>query len=266
MSLTPGSVYWRVARENLVALGAGPRAVLLEVAHPLVAAGVAGHSRFTRDPVGRLWRTLTSAMHVTFGSPRQRAAGNRHMAQCHRTVHGTLTRAVGRYPAGTRYDARDPALRVWVWATLVDSLWVAQDALVRPLTFAELTQFYAGGRQHGLQLGLPERLVPPDWWAFREYVDGIMSEQLAVGPDAQAIVTALFNAPLTGRLIRALSFPSLGLLPAEWRAAYGIAWGASEQARHQRLVQRLCRLRRLTPKVLAISPAALWREAWGARV
>jgi uncharacterized protein (DUF2236 family) len=39
----------RVASEQVVLLGGG-RALLLEVAHPLVAAGVAQHSDFRRDP------------------------------------------------------------------------------------------------------------------------------------------------------------------------------------------------------------------------
>lgn len=261
LSLIPGSMYWRVARENLVALGAGPRAVLLEVAHPLVAAGVAAHSRFRRDPAGRLLRTMTSAMQVTFGSTRHLAAGNRHMAECHRSVHGLLATSVGRYPAGTVYDACDPALRVWVWATVVDSLWAAHEALIRPLSFTELTQFYAGGRQHGLRLGLPERRLPLDWWAFRDYVDGISAEHLAIGPDARAIAGALFDAPVTGAVSRALSFVGVGLLPPELRAAYGLAWGPAQQARHQRLISLLRRLRRVTPELLAVSPAALWREA-----
>jgi uncharacterized protein (DUF2236 family) len=253
-------VYWRVARENLVALGAGPRAVLLEVAHPLVAAGVAAHSRFRHDPAGRLLRTMTSALQVTFGSARHLAAGNRHMAHCHRSVYGVLATSVGCYPAGTVYDARDPALRVWVWATMVDSLWVAHEALIRPLSFSELTLFYAGGRQHGLRLGLPERRLPRDWWAFRDFVDEISAEHLAVGPDARAIASALFAAPLMGGVSRALSFVSLGLLAPELRAAYGLTWGPVQHARHQSLLSLLRRLRRMTPDVLAVSPAATWRE------
>lgn len=45
----PGSVSWKVNMEPFIALGGG-RALLLQVLHPLVAAGVEQHSNFTEDP------------------------------------------------------------------------------------------------------------------------------------------------------------------------------------------------------------------------
>ena len=54
---SPESLFWQVNRESWMVLS-GPRALLLELAHPLVAAGVAEHSDFRRRPMGRLFRTL----------------------------------------------------------------------------------------------------------------------------------------------------------------------------------------------------------------
>ena len=53
----PGSRMWRINREAVL-LGAGPAALLLQLAHPLVAEGVAHHSRFEEDPTRRLRNTL----------------------------------------------------------------------------------------------------------------------------------------------------------------------------------------------------------------
>ena len=63
----PGSVSWRVDREVLVLAG-GSCALLMQAAHPVVAAGVAQHSTYRADPFGRLLRTLTSSFDVVFGS------------------------------------------------------------------------------------------------------------------------------------------------------------------------------------------------------
>src|SRR2546422_2593000 len=64
---SPSSVFWRVNRELASGL-AGPRAVLMQIAHPLVAAGVAEHSRFRQHRLARLYRTSMAAAAITFGS------------------------------------------------------------------------------------------------------------------------------------------------------------------------------------------------------
>ena len=57
----------------MLLLGAGPRALLLQIAHPLVAAGVADHSDFRSDPWRRLDGTLRSYLRIIYGSTRRRA-------------------------------------------------------------------------------------------------------------------------------------------------------------------------------------------------
>ena len=57
---------WRVNREAVLLAGGG-RALLLQVAHPSVAAGVAQHSDYDTDPYGRLFRTLDLVTKITFG-------------------------------------------------------------------------------------------------------------------------------------------------------------------------------------------------------
>ena len=53
----PASVTWQIDREAVIFLGAG-RALLLQLAHPWVAAAIAEHSRTLADPIGRFHRTF----------------------------------------------------------------------------------------------------------------------------------------------------------------------------------------------------------------
>lgn len=74
-SLTPhpGTITWRRAGDARVLIAAG-YALLLQVAHPTVGAGVSEHSEFQRDPWGRLLRTLDYACTIVYGGPQ--AAGS----------------------------------------------------------------------------------------------------------------------------------------------------------------------------------------------
>src|SRR5688500_14670677 len=114
---SPDSIFWRVNREGLMVLS-GPRALLLELAHPLVAAGVAEHSDFRRNPWGRLFRTVGVMTALNFKPYRQARSAAQHTRKCHTRVQGRLTEDVGPYLAGTPYRADDPFLQLWVLATL----------------------------------------------------------------------------------------------------------------------------------------------------
>jgi uncharacterized protein (DUF2236 family) len=104
--LRPGTPFWRVNREWLISLG-GARAVLLELAHPLIAEGVAAHSRYQADPFGRLFRTLRTMTDLTCGDPSTAQRAARRVQGCHRRVQGALAAAVGPFAAGTAYTAQD---------------------------------------------------------------------------------------------------------------------------------------------------------------
>ena len=116
----PTSVTWRVNREAVLLLGGG-RALLMQIAHPLVAAGVADHSDFRSDPLGRLRRTLEAMLTITFGTVEEAKRTLRSVNGIHAKVCGTLEEATGGFAAGSRYQARDPRLLLWVHATLVDT-------------------------------------------------------------------------------------------------------------------------------------------------
>src|SRR3954470_21653340 len=96
----PDSVTWRVNREAVLLAGGG-RALLLQVAHPLVAAGVEQHSNYSSDPWGRLYRTLDLTTKIVFGDAQTAAQASERLQKRHTTVNGVAE-------DGTPYDARDP--------------------------------------------------------------------------------------------------------------------------------------------------------------
>src|SRR5262245_5631671 len=114
----------RINREGVVLLGWG-RAILLQLAHPLVAAGVGQFSDFDTGAGGymrRVHRTVGGMLAITFGTPEQARQAIDRINSIHDRVNGTLQEPAGRFPAGTPFSAHDPQLLLWVHATLVESM------------------------------------------------------------------------------------------------------------------------------------------------
>jgi uncharacterized protein (DUF2236 family) len=261
---SPDTLFWRINREGLMVLS-GPRALLLELAHPLVAAGVAEHSDFRTRPLGRLFRTVGVMTALNFEPHARARAAVRHTRQCHGRVRGRLKEDVGPYLAGTPYRGDDPLLQLWVLATLIDSVLVTYEHLVRPLAQAEKQAYYATGQRLGRALGIPPELTPPTYDDFECYVDSMLrSDALTAGPTAREIVAALFAPPVLGPVVRLASFISVGLTPAPLRQAFGFRWTEAHERWHQRLGALSRRLRPWTPDPLCVHPQALLAE-WRVR-
>lgn len=250
------SVIRRVNREALCLLGGG-RAILLQLAHPLVAAGVADYSGFQSDPLARLFRTL-DLIHTLVFEDRQRAHG---AAQRFRTMHariqGCLAEDAGRFPAGTLYSAADPHLKLWVHATLVDTGLITYQRLVAPLSLDERNSYYADTLTLARLLGIPDDLLPPTLEDFRTYMATMLaSDTLAVTSTARRLAWDVLD-PSVGSVQSAcaglLRFVTAGLLPERFQAAYGLPWGAGQQT----LLDGLSRTTRI---LRPVAPAWLWRS------
>lgn len=252
----PGSELWALDREAMLLLGAGPRALLLQIAHPKVAAGVAEHSDFRADPWRRLDGTLRSYLRIIYGSTRSAHDEVRRLNTLHRAV------------VGDGYRARDPALSMWVHATLVDSTLVAYDAWIEPLQRDRAARAYAETLPLGRAFGIPAALLPADLDAF----DAYMADQLGgagpilPGDVARDLADAILHPPLPGllgalplpsRLYDWTLWPSIGLLPAGVRDAYGFRWGALERAVSAWLVAGWRSWRPLLPASFRQMPQAL---------
>lgn len=235
----PASEAWRLNREALLLLGAGPRALLLQLAHPAVAAGVDEHSDFRADPWGRLAATLRSYLTIVYGTTTAARAEIRRLNELHRGI------------VGSGYSARDPELSLWVHATLIDSTIVANDAWLEPLSRNRRAAFYRETRPIGRAFGVPEALLPVDLEAFDAYIAAQLAADgpVQVSTLARELASAVLRPPLApiarwlpfGRSVRPLLarvpvaayawtlWPAVGLLPPGVREAYGLPWGAREQ-------------------------------------
>jgi len=226
----PSSEAWALNREAMLLLGAGPRALLLQLAHPQVAAGVADHSDFRADPWARLRGTLRSYLRIVYGTGTAARSEIRRLNGLHRTI------------IGPTYRARDPELALWVHATLVESTIVVADAWLEPISSARRRRYYAETLPIGRAFGIPPSLLPGDLEAFERYVSDAISSAgpVQVGDTARDLAWTVLHPPL-GPVIPPLAalppalyawtlWPSIGLLPPAIREAYGLRWGLPERA------------------------------------
>ena len=253
----PSSEAWRLNREAMLLLGAGPRALLLQIAHPAVAAGVADHSDFRADPWRRLAGTLRSYLTIVYGSTTAARGEVRRLNALHRDI------------TGPGYAARDPELSLWVHATLVDSTIAVADAWLEPLSTARRAAYYEETRPVGRAFGIPDSLLPADLAAFDAYVTAMLDPAgpVRVSPVARELAEVVLNPPLAP-LIPALAavppwmyswtlWPSVGLLPASVREDYGLSWGARERLVSAWLVAAWKAWRPLLPAGFRQMPKAL---------
>jgi uncharacterized protein (DUF2236 family) len=256
----PGGITWKIAGERL-ALLAWPRAILLQLAHPLVAAGVAEHSGFRGSPLAplsRLQATVSAMRRLTFGSEDEAADTVRVILRVHDRVNGSLRGGAGAYPSGTRYSAHDPALLLWVHATLLDSHVRVLERVIGPFTPDDLDRYCREAAPFAVVLGAAPADVPRTWQRLQDYVAGeIASGRVAVGLEARALAPAVLR-PAVGRLVWPLQYAgelvSVGTLPDAIRGGYGFAWDEARERRMRRVLATLRRVRAHTPDGLARWP------------
>lgn len=224
--LGPDTVSWRVNREPVVFMGGG-RALLLQVAHPLVAAGVAEHSDYQRHPWKRLTRTLDTTIKIVFADAETSARAAARLRGRHASVRGVAA-------DGTPYDARDPALLLWVWATLIDTSLTLYERCFGILPPADRARFYEEQKLFAQACGVPDGACPSTLDGFNDYLARMLAAELRITEPARAVRDAIAGAAVAAPLRPLLAPHTLitaGLLPASLRAAYGFSWGAREQRR-----------------------------------
>ena len=198
---SPSSVFWRVNRELASGL-AGPRAVLMQIAHPLIAAGVAEHSQFRTHRFARLYRTSMAAAAITFGSREFALRVIQSINKRHQQVHGVLRAQAGVFPAGTKYDANDPELKLWVLSTIIDSTLLVYDLFISPLSSDEREEYYRDNLIVAKLFAIPERILPSTYADFRSYMSSTLeSDVISVSDTAREIARALFSPSIEGTLL-----------------------------------------------------------------
>jgi len=248
----PDSISWRIDREVLVLAG-GSCALLMQLAHPAVAAGVAEHSDFRADPFARLRRTLTASYAVVFGSTPRAERAIRRMNAIHASVAGTVPET------GQPYSALDPALLLWVHATLVDTAVRVYDRFVARLSDEEAEAYHSEARQIAIRLGAADASLPETLVGLRAEMDRLIaSGEVRVSATARSLAPAvLYPAPFPPRAVWDLAhLVSLAVLPPSIRRGYGIGWSRGRERGVERLAAASRRLLPLVPDLLRHVPAA----------
>ena len=225
----PGSATWKINREMIVIAGWG-RALLLQLAHPAVAAGVHRHSTFRGSLFSsfrRMRSTVRAMLWITFGDAEQMIAAAAGINTIHQRVRGRV-----RDTAAETYSAQDPELQRWVHATLLESMPLTYELLVGPLTARERDRYCLEAAIMEPLLGMPAGWLPRD----AAQLDAYMREKLAGGSivvtdTSRALARAVLYPPrwrVAWPAARVMQLSAIGSLPPSIRQAYGFEWRACD--------------------------------------
>ena len=216
----PDSMMWRINRESVLLLG-GRTALLMQLAHPAVAAGVAQHSNFKGDPFGRLKRTVDTMLSVVFGT---RADAERVVGG----VNALHERVRGSTEDGSPYRASDPRLLLWVYSTLVYSSVKTYEMFVQRLSAAELDRYYDETKVIATMFGIPGGVLPSTLDGLWASIDErVASGEVVVGPLARDLAGPILSPfPFVPRRVAAATaLVTAALLPPAIRSGYGLKLG-----------------------------------------
>lgn len=244
---SPQSKLWQVDREMALVL-AGGRALLMQLAHPKIAAGVAEHSNFRDDPLGRLYRTMRAMWSIVFDQAAPARASLQRVNDIHGKVHGRVPLTE---PActGMPYNAFEQPLLLWVHATLIDTAMVAYGLLVKALPAEEKSRYYEDSKGLARLFEIRDAMIPGSLAEFELYMEKMLAgPELAVGPTAKALARdILYPRPWLlrpgGPLFRLIT---AGLLPQRLRDDYEIPW---DDRRGKHFRRAAAGIRRLLPMV-----------------
>ena len=229
-------VTMRETSDESILLAGGAAAILLQIADPAVARGVAGHSNFAERPLDRLHGTLTYLYVTVYGTPEEARAVARRVGDSHRSVP----------------RAGDAELQLWVAATLYDTAMRVRELVWgpdSPETQESLLDDYA---IVATALGVPRSMWPASRSAFTQYWNAY---PLTVGDDARAVARDLLH-PRRPRWLGFVMPPvrvmTAGLLSPDLREAYGLE---HDPARFERLARRLRAIYPRLPHRLRTWPA-----------
>lgn len=247
----PRSVIWQIDRESAIFLGAG-RALLLQLAHPWVAAAIEQHSDTFADPVGRFHRTFSAVFSMVFGTLNQSMSAARRLHRRHVGINGQLPSAAGPFSVGSFYCANAiPALR-WVYATLIETALVAYELVLPPLTLQQRERYYRESLLFAALFGIPKECLSQDWTAFSDYFSAtVQSDTLSVSDRARTMARRfLGGADLWLPVPASYQDLTVALLPQPVRERFGFRYGAPGQLDIHRPIALLRRVYPLLPNRL----------------
>jgi uncharacterized protein (DUF2236 family) len=236
--LGPDSLLWQYGFARAALLVAG-RALLLQVMHPVIGAGVRDFSDYKRDPWGRLDRTVLSLQIQMFGGDRAQAEADR-LRHMHKEIRG-----IGF--DGEHYSALNQGAYAWVHLSNFDTMLAFDRTFAHMLDADTREQLYAEWRQIGRMLGIREEHMPENLTGLATYVEDMIATTLTENPTARDVIESLsirdVAAPpwpmfpeVLWRALRPLGRTLLhdsvvGTLPAAVRSMLDLQWTASDERR-----------------------------------
>jgi uncharacterized protein (DUF2236 family) len=244
----PASVTWRVNREAAIFLGAG-RALLLQLAHPWVAAAIGDQSKVFADPVGRFHRTFNVTFTMAFGTLEQALAMARRLHRRHAAIDGVLPASAGPFATGSPYRANDMAALRWVHATLVETGLLAHDLILPSLADHDRERYWSEQRFSAGLFGIPQDCLAENWTSFMSYIQEVSnSDLLTVSPAARDIASELFSGRVTGIRVPAwYRGLTAQMLPEQLRIGFGLPFGDAERRSADRALMWMRRIYRCLP-------------------
>ncbi|ARF58585.1 oxygenase MpaB family protein [Streptomyces gilvosporeus] len=256
-----GGIAWRHFGDTRAFL-TSPQLLLLQVAHPVVGAGVEDHSDFRARPWQRLLGTVGSLSTVIYGGQAAATAEARRLREVHRGMKGVDDR-------GRRYHALHPEAYHWVHATLVRGPIEALKLFGKGLTERQTAEYYREMREVGRVWGLKERHLPPDWPAFCAYYDDMVENRLEMNRSVRDVLDELARPqkppvwwvpaplwrPFAAIAARCALLVTVGTLPPVLRERLGLVWTRQQERRLRRFARVVRFLMAPVPPPLRIAPA-----------
>lgn len=262
----PDSISWKINREIVVVAGWG-RAILLQLAHPAVAAGVHGHSTFRGSLLSsfrRMHSTVGAMLSLTFGDLEEMITAAARINAIHDRVRGHMPE-----DSAQTYSAHDPDLQRWVHATLLDSIPLIYERLVGPLTVRERNRYCVEATIMEPLLGMPDGWLPRESAQLETYMREMLTDgTLVVTDTSRALARALLYPPrwyVAWPAFLAMHLITIGSLPPSLREAYGFEWRTRDERALALWTAMVRTLVRRLPPIARQWPVARRRDLIDAR-
>lgn len=232
-----GGPVWRAAGDIRL-LSTSGYALLLQVAHPTVGAGVLQHSNFREDPWGRLLRTLDYVHGSIYGGPELAGEIGRRVRDMHKGIKGVK-------PNGEQYHALEPGAYAWVHATLASAFVDGHRVFGRRMNAEQQEAFWQEWLRMGRLIGVRPDDLPEHWSEFRAYFDAVVANTLEDNETVHVVLETLDRPsrpplpwvnPAIWRVVggasgRTQRLTTVGMLSPELRGKLGLDWTRKDERR-----------------------------------
>jgi uncharacterized protein (DUF2236 family) len=253
------SEMWKINHQRC-GLIFGPAAAILQIAHPRIAQGVAEHSDFRNDTLGRLRRTLSATNGIAFGTVENAEAIRQHLHQVHRRVRGKVSDGMN---GPSRYSAFEPDLMVWVLSTLVMAAVQGWEFVYGTLPTDRREKFYRDMLRFGTHFGVREQDCPDGWQEFSRYYEAMLNgDELASHPLCAEVCQHIIRptASLGTRLLgHSMRFMVVETFPQNLREKMGLKSTPGSRLKMRALKKSAPRIFPRLPKSQRLYPEAIER-------